>query len=123
MTKEKLEDARTSSTEFMKSLGMSEEEIQNVLTQVENGLSRFLPKKEEEDRNPELGEPISITITNGKFFSSTMVILEKDTSEAFSMKITGTSGGEDEKDYTVSDDLLMYLTDVVREELANYGQE
>ena len=66
-----------------------------------------------------LGEPLTVTISNGNNVSTTVLKLEEVSGEVCGT-IVGNMTDIDEDELTVSDNLLIMFTDLVRKEMLNF---
>ena len=114
MTKEQLKAAREVSINFMKSLGMGEQEINQILSEVE---------QEYEVESPEIGNPITVTITNGSSMVSMIIDIKDIDGVTFDLHVRGNGKLQEETKPTVSDRIIDLLSDTIYATLGNFENE
>lgn len=121
MTKEQLKSARELSTNFMKAFGMGEQEINQILSEVEQEYEVGLQDYEVE--SPEIGNPITVTITNGSSMVSMIIDVKDVDGETFDLHVKGNGKLQEETKPTVSDRIIDLLSDTIYATLGNFENE
>lgn len=128
MTKKELLGARETSTKLLKALGMADEDIKKVLAEVEEemGIEEEVKRtlsEGEEKKEIVIGDPITVTITNGSSMVSMIIDIKDVDGVTFDLNVKGNGKLQEETEPTVSDRIIALLSDTIYATLGNFENE